>query len=97
MFFRNDIRAIWFSNTYMVAHAENLAKHKEVESIDIVAGDWELIVKIRTRNQDEYFKFLKNVISKEKGIENTNSIISLNQVKTEFVQLSPLAQHSRAC
>ena len=73
--------------------AENLARHSEVESIDIVAGDWELIVKIRAKDQDVYFQFLKNVISKEKGIENTNSIISLKQVKTEFVQLSPLTLH----
>ena len=67
--------------------ANNLAKHSEVESVDIIAGDWELIIKIRTRDQDEYFRFLKSVISKEKGIENTNSIISLKQIKTEFVQL----------
>lgn len=71
--------------------AENLARHGEVESVDIVAGDWELIVKIRARDQDEYYQFLKNVISKEKGIENTMSIISLKQVKTEFVQLKLLA------
>ena len=31
--------------------------------------------------------YLKNVTSKEKGIENSNSIISLKQIKTEFVQL----------
>jgi DNA-binding Lrp family transcriptional regulator len=67
--------------------AEKLASHNEVESADIVAGDWELIVKIRARDQDEYFQFLKNVISKEKGVKTTNSIISLKQVKTEFVQL----------
>jgi len=67
--------------------AKSLARHSEVESVDILAGDWELIVKIRARDQDEYYQFLKNVISKEKGIENTNSIISLKQVKTEFVQL----------
>jgi len=67
--------------------ASSLAKQSEVESVDILAGDWELIVKIRTRDQDEYYQFLKNVISKEKGIENTNSIISLKQVKTEFVKL----------
>jgi len=66
--------------------AISLARHREVESVDILAGDWELIVKIRTRDQDEYYQFLKEVISKEKGIENTNSIISLKQVKTEFVQ-----------
>ena len=67
--------------------ANSLARHGEVESVDVLAGDWELLVKIRTRDQDEYYQFLKEVISKEKGIENTNSIISLKQVKTEFVQL----------
>jgi DNA-binding Lrp family transcriptional regulator len=67
--------------------ANSLAKQNEVESVDILAGDWELLVKIRTRDQDEYYQFLKEVISKEKGIENTNSIISLKQVKTEFVKL----------
>jgi DNA-binding Lrp family transcriptional regulator len=67
--------------------ANALARHSEVESVDILAGDWELLVKIRTKDQDEYFQFLKEVISKEKGIENTNSIISLKQVKTEFVSL----------
>ena len=67
--------------------ANSLARHSEVESVDILAGDWELIVKIRAKDQDEYFRFLKDVISREKGIENTNSLISLKQIKTEFVQL----------
>ena len=67
--------------------ANSLSRHGEVESVDILAGDWELILKVRTRDQDEYFQFLKNVISKEKGIENTNSLISLAQVKTEFILL----------
>lgn len=66
--------------------ASNLARHNEVESVDILAGNRELLVKIRAKDQDEYFKFLKEIISKEKGIENTNSIISLKQVKTEFVK-----------
>jgi len=67
--------------------AHNLAKQREVESVDILAGEWELIVKIRTKDQDEYFDFLKKVIAKEKGIEKTNSMVSLKQVKTEFVLL----------
>jgi Lrp/AsnC family leucine-responsive transcriptional regulator len=66
--------------------AADLAKHKEVESVNIVAGDWELILKIRTKDQDEYFSLLKNVISKEGGIEKTGSIISLKEIKTEFVK-----------
>jgi Lrp/AsnC family leucine-responsive transcriptional regulator len=67
--------------------ADNLARHREVESVDILAGDWELLIKVNARGQDEYYQFLKNVISREKGIESTNSLISLKQVKTEFVQL----------
>ncbi len=65
--------------------AGEFARQKEVEGVDILAGDWELLLKIRTKDQDEYFRFLKEVISKTKGIDNTNSIISLKQVKTEFV------------
>jgi len=67
--------------------AHNLTRHREVESVDILAGDWELIIKVRTSDQDKYFEFLKKVISGEKGIEKTNSIISLKQIKTEFVLL----------
>jgi len=65
--------------------ARNLAKHREIESVDILAGDWELLLKIRTKDQDAYFEFLKTVISKEQGIENTNSIISLKEIKSESV------------
>ena len=60
-----------------------------MESVDILAGDWELILKIRAENQETYFHFLKEVISKEKGIANTDSLISLKQVKTEFVSIEP--------
>jgi len=67
--------------------ANSLARHKEVEGVDILAGDWELILKVRTSDQDKYFEFLKKVISVEKGISKTDSIISLKQVKTEFVLL----------
>jgi DNA-binding Lrp family transcriptional regulator len=67
--------------------ARDLARHREVESVDVLAGDWELLVKIRTKDQDAYFEFLKTVISKQQGIENTNSIISLKEMKSEFVAI----------
>jgi Lrp/AsnC family leucine-responsive transcriptional regulator len=72
-----------FAQPESVAH--DLAKYREVESIDVIAGDWELLLKIRTKNQDAYFEFLKTVVSKEQGIENTNSIISLREIKSEFI------------
>jgi len=74
-----------YADPERVGHS--LARHSEVESVDILAGDWELIVKVRAGDQEEYYRFLKDVISKEKGIESTSSLISLKQVKTEFVQL----------
>src|SRR3989338_11402884 len=63
--------------------SNELSKYKEIESIDICSGDWELIVKIRTANQDAYYDFVKNVISR-KGINKINSLLSLKQIKTEF-------------
>jgi len=67
--------------------AVDLAKNKEVESVDIISGDWELIVKIRTKDQDEYYNFLRSVISGKTGLQKAISMISLKQIKTEFVLL----------
>jgi DNA-binding Lrp family transcriptional regulator len=67
--------------------AKKLSKHKEVESVDLLAGDWELIIKVRTKDQDEYYDFLRDVISREGGLQKTKSMISLKQFKTEFVLL----------
>ena len=67
--------------------ASALSKHKEVESVDLLTGDWEIIVKVRTKDQDEYYEFLRNVVSKEEGLQKTKSMISLKQFKTEFVLL----------
>lgn len=66
--------------------ARELAKYSEVESVDIVTGDWELIAKIRTKDIDEYYLFLKKMLSK-KGISRIKDLNSLKQVKTEFVEV----------
>ncbi len=65
---------------------KSLAKHKEVESVDICTGDWEIIAKVRAKDQDEYYQFAKNVISR-KGITNIKTLMSMKQLKTEFVPL----------
>ena len=62
------------------------ARYEKVESADILAGEWDIILKIRSKNQDEYYEVLKNVLARE-GIEKTTSFISLKQFKTEFVSL----------
>ncbi|MFH1053146.1 MAG: Lrp/AsnC family transcriptional regulator [Candidatus Woesearchaeota archaeon] len=66
--------------------AKDIAKHDEVESIDIVTGDYEILMKLRTKDIDEYYQFVKFLIKKY-GFVKTYSITSLKQVKTEFVEL----------
>ena len=41
---------------------KELSKHPEIESVDIITGDWELMLKVRTKNQDEYYNLVRNVI-----------------------------------
>ena len=66
--------------------AKEIASHPQVESVDICTGDYELIVKLRSKDIDDYYKFIKMAIKKH-GMSKTVSLTSLKQVKTEFVQL----------
>jgi DNA-binding Lrp family transcriptional regulator len=66
--------------------ARDLSKHPEIESVDIITGDWEMILKVRTKDQESYYEFIKNVISR-KGIIKIKTLTSLKQMKTEFVIL----------
>jgi len=61
-----------------------LVKHPEIESIDIITGDWELLVKVRTKDQDAHYQFIKNVLAR-KGITKITSLTSLKNLKSEFV------------
>lgn len=65
---------------------KELAKHSQVESVDICTGNWEMILKVRVKDQDAYYDLVKNVISR-KGINKIVSLTSLKQLKTEFVTL----------
>jgi DNA-binding Lrp family transcriptional regulator len=66
--------------------AMDLSKYPEIESVDICTGDWELVLKVRTKDQEEYYNFIKSVLSR-KGIIKIKSLTSLKQLKTEFVKL----------
>ncbi len=66
--------------------AKDFVKHDKIESVDICTGDWELILKIRAKDQDEYYQFVKKVISR-KGIIKIKTVSSLKQLKTEFIPL----------
>lgn len=64
--------------------AREIAKDTRVESIDVCTGEHELLIKLRTRDIDEYYSLIKELIKKFK-FSKTMSITSLKQVKSEFV------------
>jgi Lrp/AsnC family transcriptional regulator, leucine-responsive regulatory protein len=64
--------------------AKELSKNKEIESVDIITGNWELLIKVRTKDQDAYYHMVKHVLRRQ-GIVKITSLISLKQVKTEFI------------
>ncbi|MBS3169804.1 Lrp/AsnC family transcriptional regulator [Candidatus Woesearchaeota archaeon] len=66
--------------------ARDLAKHPEIESVDICTGDWEIVLKVRTKDQDAYYDLVRRVLSR-KGISKTKTLMSMKQLKTEFVDL----------
>jgi Lrp/AsnC family leucine-responsive transcriptional regulator len=63
-----------------------LAKDPRVESVDVCTGEHELIVKLRTKDIDEYYQTIKDWVKKF-NFRKTTSVTSLKQVKTEFVTL----------
>lgn len=65
---------------------KELSKHPEIESVDIITGDWEMVLKVRVKDQDAYYNLVKNVISR-KGVEKIKSLLSMKQLKTEFVEV----------
>tara|TARA_Y100000310_G_scaffold344438_1_gene457205 strand:- start:231 stop:680 length:450 start_codon:yes stop_codon:yes gene_type:complete len=66
--------------------ASEIAKNPKVESVDIVTGDYEIIIKLRTKDNDEYYEYMKKAI-KRFGFSKVISMTSLKQIKTEFVNL----------
>lgn len=66
--------------------ANELAKPEKIECLDLLAGEWDMILKVRTKDQDEFYDLLERILALE-GVAKTTSLISLRQVKTEFALL----------
>jgi len=66
--------------------AKQIAKDPRVESIDVCTGDYELLLKLRNKDIDEYYSMIKELVGKFK-FSKTTSITSLKQVKSEFIEL----------
>ncbi len=63
-----------------------LAKLRQIESVDVVTGECELVLKVRTKDIDEYYEFVKTALSR-KGIAKIKTMNSMKQLKTEFIKV----------
>ena len=61
--------------------ADRLARCKEVESVDILTGNWDLALEVKTKTPEALYDFLKRTIFREGEIVKTNSLISLKRIK----------------
>ena len=66
--------------------AEEIAKSERIESVDIVTGEYELLIKLRSEDIDDYYAWIKEAIKKY-NFAKTISLTSLKQLKTEFVEI----------
>lgn len=66
--------------------AKELVKNPHVESVDICSGTWEIILKVRAKDQAEYYELVKNFVSR-KGIRKIITTSSLKQLKSEFLEM----------
>lgn len=68
---------------------KKLSKDSNIESVDVVTGDYEVLIKLRVKDSDEYYNFVQNSINKY-GIAKTISLTSLKQFKSEFVDVNDI-------
>ncbi len=63
--------------------ARQFAGFPKVESCDVITGDWELVIKVRTESIDAYYEFVKLA----KGMGKTKTLVSMKELKSEFVEI----------
>ncbi len=51
--------------------ADEIAKFPEVQEVHIITGDWDLLIKLKTKNVDTVGKFVIDKLRLVKGIEKT--------------------------
>ena len=67
--------------------AKKLINYNCIESVNIITGGWEMIIKARFQDQDKYYEFIKSIL-KSKEIAELRTLTSLKELKTEFVNLN---------
>ncbi|MCW1301412.1 MAG: Lrp/AsnC ligand binding domain-containing protein [Candidatus Nanoarchaeia archaeon] len=60
--------------------AEEVAKLEEVEEVDILTGEWDLLVRVKVDNLRELAHFVVNKLRRISGVEKTITSIVLRRI-----------------
>lgn len=61
--------------------AQKIAKFPEVQEVQIITGDWDLVVKIRCKGAEEVGNFVVDRLRPIKGVERTSTCMVLDTAK----------------
>lgn len=64
--------------------ARAIAQNPDVESVDIITGDYELLIKLHHNSVDDYYSFITTA-AKKYGFAENITLTSLKRVKSEFM------------
>lgn len=63
------------------AVAQKIAKFPEVQEVQIITGEWDLMIKIRCKNVEEVGRFVVDRLRPIKGVERTSTCMVLDTAK----------------
>ncbi len=65
--------------------AKELSKYAQVTNVAIITGEWDLLLRIVEKNVKSLGYFITKILRNKKGIDKTNTMIVLNEVKNEQI------------
>ncbi len=60
---------------------KDILKYPQVLECDLIAGDWDYVLRVAVRDLTEFREFCVNSLAKIAGVANVKSSISMKQVK----------------
>ena len=61
--------------------AESISKFSEVQEVHIITGNWDILIKVKSKDVDEIGKFVVDKLRKVKGIEKTLTCMVFDTTK----------------
>lgn len=84
-----EVRLTDTRETALDAFNKAIAKVPEIEQAHLIAGNFDYLLKVRTRNMTQYRKFLGETISTLPFVANTSTYVAMQAVKETMLADTP--------